>query len=86
MAEIEHFCDPLDKRHPKFKTVRNTKMLLYSACNQMDGKSAEFKTVGEAVDAVSNYNPYKGMVATELLFLECEINFLIQSIKLYTFI
>lgn len=53
MAEIEHFCDPSDKRYPKFNNVRNTEMLLYSACNQMDGQSAELKTVGEAVDSVS---------------------------------
>ncbi|XP_075211804.1 glycine--tRNA ligase [Lycorma delicatula] len=59
MAEIEHFCDPSDKRHPKFINVRNTEMLLYSACNQMDGKSAEIKTVGEAVDS--------GLIANETL-------------------
>ncbi|RZF35115.1 hypothetical protein LSTR_LSTR009421 [Laodelphax striatellus] len=59
MAEIEHFCDPSDKRHNKFKNVRDTKMLLYSACNQMDGKSAELKTIGEAVDT--------GLVANETL-------------------
>ncbi|XP_022200284.2 glycine--tRNA ligase [Nilaparvata lugens] len=59
MAEIEHFCDPIDKSHNKFKNVRDTKMLLYSACNQMDGKSAELKTIGEAVDT--------GLVANETL-------------------
>jgi len=52
MAEIEHFCDPQDKKHPKFASVRDTQMLLYSACNQMDGKSAEIVTIGEAVDKV----------------------------------
>lgn len=49
MAEIEHFCDPHDKSHRKFESVKNTTMLLYSACNQMDGKSAEYTTIGEAV-------------------------------------
>uniref|UniRef100_A0A8D8TT94 Glycine--tRNA ligase n=1 Tax=Cacopsylla melanoneura TaxID=428564 RepID=A0A8D8TT94_9HEMI len=49
MAEIEHFCDPMDKSHPKFEYVESTQMLLYSACNQMDGKSAERLTIGEAV-------------------------------------
>lgn len=52
MAEIEHFCDPRDKSHPKFVETRNTVMKLYSACNQMDGKSAESMTIGEAVDKV----------------------------------
>lgn len=50
MAEIEHFCDPNDKKHPKFDSVKATKMLLYSACSQMDGKSAEYVEIGEAVN------------------------------------
>ncbi|XP_003700775.2 glycine--tRNA ligase [Megachile rotundata] len=49
MAEIEHFCDPSDKSHPKFETVRDLSVLLYSACNQMDGKSAQHITLGDAV-------------------------------------
>lgn len=59
MAEIEHFCDPNDKSHAKFIDVKNTNMLLYSACNQMDGKSAEVKTIGDAVA--------EGLVANETL-------------------
>lgn len=49
MAEIEHFCDPLDKSHPKFSNVENLELTLYSGCNQMDGKPPEKKTIGEAV-------------------------------------
>lgn len=52
MAEIEHFCDPNDKSHPKFDDVRDTELLLYSACNQMDGKPAQRLTIGRAVDEV----------------------------------
>lgn len=52
MAEIEHFCDPNDKSHPKFDNVKNTELLLYSACNQMDGKPAERRTIGDAVATV----------------------------------
>lgn len=59
MAEIEHFCDPRDKSHDKFDSVKDTKMLLYSACNQMDGKSAEIVKIGDAVAA--------GLVANETL-------------------
>lgn len=59
MAEIEHFCDPNDKSHPKFDYVKDTKLSLYSACNQMDGKSAEVKSIGDAVSA--------GLVANETL-------------------
>ncbi|KAM7357301.1 glycine--tRNA ligase isoform 2-T2 [Cochliomyia hominivorax] len=59
MAEIEHFCDPSNKDHPKFEFVANTEMTLYSACNQMDGKSAQKITIGEAVKS--------GLVANETL-------------------
>ncbi|XP_065359020.1 glycine--tRNA ligase isoform X2 [Calliphora vicina] len=59
MAEIEHFCDPAHKDHPKFELVTDTMMTLYSACNQMDGKSAQKLTIGEAVKA--------GLVANETL-------------------
>lgn len=52
MAEIEHFCDPTEKDHPKFAGVRNIKLMLYSACNQMDGKSATEIAIGDAVDSV----------------------------------
>ena len=55
MAEIEHFCDPNDKKHEKFEYVANEVLTLYSACNQMDGKSAQKLTIGEAVDSVSIY-------------------------------
>lgn len=56
LAEIEHFCDPSNKSHPKFGSVQDTKMLLYSACDQMDGKSPSIKTIGEAVNSVILWN------------------------------
>lgn len=59
MAEIEHFCDPKDKSHPKFDAIKDTELILYSACNQMDGKSAEARTIGSAVAS--------GLVANETL-------------------
>lgn len=59
MAEIEHFCDPIDKAHPKFVDVQDYEMTLYSACNQMDGKSAAKISIGEAVKT--------GLVANETL-------------------
>lgn len=55
MAEIEHFCDPGHKQHDKFRDVEDTELLLYSACNQMDGKPVEKKTIGEAVATVDNF-------------------------------
>lgn len=59
MCEIEHFCDPLAKDHPKFENVADTVMTLYSACNQMDGKSAQQVRIGDAVAS--------GLVANETL-------------------
>lgn len=59
MAEIEHFCDPSDKSHPKFESVKDTELTLYSACNQMDGRLPDNITIGEAVKT--------GLVANETL-------------------
>lgn len=47
MCEIEHFCDSKD--HPKFESIKDTAMLLYSANNQEQGKPAEIVTIGDAV-------------------------------------
>lgn len=55
MAEIEHFCDPSEKNHPKFNKVANETLLLYSANNQMNGESAAFITIGEAVQSVKTF-------------------------------
>lgn len=60
MAEIEHFCDPEDKSHPKFESVADQEMILYSACNQMDGKAAEKTTIGKAVQEVSQVLQWDG--------------------------
>lgn len=59
MCEIEHFCDPQLKDHPKFENVQDVVMTLYSACNQMDGKSAQQIKIGEAVES--------GLVANQTL-------------------
>jgi len=59
MAEIEHFCDPNQKDHPKFVDIADYEMTLYSACNQMDGKSASRIKIGDAVKT--------GLVANETL-------------------
>jgi len=49
MAEIEHFCDPSDKSHPKFDDVKDVEVNLYSACNQMDGELPKSHKIGDAV-------------------------------------
>ncbi|CAI2348891.1 unnamed protein product [Caenorhabditis sp. 36 PRJEB53466] len=49
MCEIEHFVDPEDKSFPKFAKLADQKMVLFSACNQMDGVAAQEVPIGEAV-------------------------------------
>ena len=60
MAEIEHFLDPSDKTHPKFGSVRDVEVSLYSASNQMDGKSVVKTTIGKAVDEATVANQSLG--------------------------
>ena len=50
MAEIEHFFDPEENSHPKFDTVKDVEVSLYSACCQMEGKSVYKTTIGKAVE------------------------------------
>lgn len=52
LAEIEHFFDPSIKTHPKFDKIKGTKINLYSACNQIQGKNVEQMTIEEAVNSV----------------------------------
>ncbi|VDP53256.1 unnamed protein product [Heligmosomoides polygyrus] len=59
MCEIEHFVDPSDKSFSKFKKVHSYPMVLFSACNQMDGQPSQTMSIGEAVE--------KGIVANETL-------------------
>lgn len=56
MAEIEHFFDPNEKSHAKFSDVANTKMIFYSANDQMQNQSAKELTIGEAVRNVSQFS------------------------------
>uniref|UniRef100_A0A5S6QGJ2 Glycine--tRNA ligase n=1 Tax=Trichuris muris TaxID=70415 RepID=A0A5S6QGJ2_TRIMR len=51
MAEIEHFVDPKNKRHPKFHYIHSYEVPLFSACNQLNGGETERHEVGEAVKA-----------------------------------
>merc|ERR550534_1970888 len=59
LAEIEHFCDPVEKDHPKFANVAEVKMTLYSADDQMSGRAAKVISIGEAVST--------GLVANQTL-------------------
>ncbi|KAI8813423.1 hypothetical protein BJ742DRAFT_790349, partial [Cladochytrium replicatum] len=59
MAEIEHYVDPLNKKHVRFSEVANIELPLYSADNQLSGGGIFRMTVGEAVS--------KGIINNETL-------------------
>jgi glycyl-tRNA synthetase len=60
MGEIEHFVDPEDKSHEKFREVRDTVLSLLDRHVQVGGSTQVTQmTIGEAVD--------KGIVANETL-------------------
>eukprot|EP00775_Hariotina_reticulata_P009703 gene9703-9862_t len=59
-AEIEHFVNPEDKRHPKFASLAELQPLLYSRAMQMsDTKRAQPMALGDAVS--------QGIIANETL-------------------
>merc|ERR1719244_1714913 len=66
MAEIEHFCDPAEKDHPKFAGVKDTMMTLYSANNQMSGEAARQVRIGDAVEAGTVANQTLGYFLTRI--------------------
>lgn len=49
MGEIEYFVDPENKKHSKFDSIKQLKLNLYSACNQMSGEPSKQITMEEAV-------------------------------------
>ncbi|PWA18192.1 hypothetical protein CCH79_00004159, partial [Gambusia affinis] len=50
MAEIEHFVDPNEKVHPKFSSVADLDLMLYSSKAQTSGQSAHIMRLGDAVE------------------------------------
>lgn len=60
MAEIEHFVDPQNKKHPRFEEVKDTKLSFLPKDVQEKGSNElVVKTIGEAVES--------GMVDNETL-------------------
>eukprot|EP00042_Codosiga_hollandica_P041963 m.378960 g.378960 ORF g.378960 m.378960 type:complete len:681 (-) comp56209_c0_seq4:1479-3521(-) len=59
MAEIEHFVDPENKTHPKFKFVEHLGLNLLSRDRQLTNEKPVVTTVGEAVKT--------GLIANETL-------------------
>ncbi len=53
MAEIEHFVNPKMRNvFPKFSQVSDLRLTLYSASDQLEGRSPRLYTLGEAVEQV----------------------------------
>lgn len=52
LAEIEHFVDPRDKRHPKFADVAQLELPLYPKDNQLGDKQLLKISIGDAVAKV----------------------------------
>ncbi|XP_030612639.1 glycine--tRNA ligase-like [Archocentrus centrarchus] len=50
MAEIEHFVDPNEKVHPKFSSVADLEIMLFSSKAQTSGQSAQLMRLGDAVE------------------------------------
>jgi hypothetical protein len=50
LAEIEHFVDPKEKNHPKFESVRNHELLLYTREAQLGSRRLVKMKIGDAVD------------------------------------
>merc|ERR1719443_2807903 len=48
-AEIEFFCRPGDKPHPKFASVAHLKLSLFASPLQLDAKPPVTMSLGEAV-------------------------------------
>ncbi len=50
MAEIEHYVDPLDKRHTRFDEVKDVKLMFLPKDVQSAGKTdLRGMTIGDAV-------------------------------------
>ncbi|MCQ2819485.1 MAG: glycine--tRNA ligase [archaeon] len=72
MAEIEYFVDPLNKDHKKFNVIKDLKLPLWPADNQMNHKPIiKDKTIEEAVnEKIINNQTLAYFVAKTYLFLK----------------
>ena len=78
MAEIEHFCDPQAKDHPKFEAVADYVLNMYSAPDQEDAsiKGPKKIAIGEAVKTgmVCNETVAYFLVRTDMFLKQCGIS------------
>ena len=60
MAEIEHFCDPNDKRYAAFQNVKDEVLCLFSGENQLTTGKTQFTKIGDAVAQMFVDNEARG--------------------------
>ncbi|CAN0444458.1 unnamed protein product [Ascophyllum nodosum] len=71
MAEIEHFVDPKEKKHPKFPLVANKELVLFGREAQLGTGKMSTITIGEAVrDGLVENETLGYFMARTQLFLE----------------
>ncbi|CAN0038986.1 unnamed protein product [Ectocarpus fasciculatus] len=71
MAEIEHFVDPKDKKHPKFATIADKELVLFGQDAQLGTGKTSKMTIGQAVKDGLVDNETLGYFMTRTqLFLE----------------
>lgn len=76
MAEIEHFVSPKDKSHPKFATVKDKELVLFSSEAQLSTGRTVKISIGEAVQSgmVNNQTLGYFMTRTQLWLERIGVN------------
>ena len=72
MAEIEHFVNPNDKRHPKFKKWAHVKLVLFPADAQLSTGRTTVMTIGDAVAQGNACLIFVLLVAYFILYRHCK--------------
>ncbi|GKT37275.1 Glycine--tRNA ligase, mitochondrial 1 [Aduncisulcus paluster] len=71
LAEIEHFMDHGEGKHPGFDAIKDVKCVFYPAVNKLGDKKTQECTVGEAVErGYLGHETHAYFVARTQMFLE----------------
>jgi len=75
LAEVEHFCHPQDKSHPRYHTVSNVTVTLLSRDAQTTGQPASPQTIDEAMrnGNILNETHAYFIARTQLFLLACGV-------------
>ena len=76
MAEIEHFVNPNDKSHPKFKRIQDKELVLFPSDNQLTSGRTVVCTAGDAVanNLINNETLAYFMTRTQLWLEKIGVN------------